>query len=91
MVFYNIIVASNDYTEPGNPVRFPRCAMQHCVEITITDDNVLEPLESFTVSLRRSRSFGNKIRLEPDGTEIEIVIIDDDGMFKNFVPCRGDS
>ena len=71
-------VSGADYYEPVDPVRFPGCEKEHCTDIKITDDNVLEPLETFTISLMRSSSIGNEIRLEPD--TMEIVIIDEDGM-----------
>ena len=60
-------------------MRFLACVNRYCVDIRITDDNVLEPQESFTVSLERSEGIGNEIQREPD--EMEIIIIDDDGMF----------
>ena len=64
--------------EPVNPVRFLPCEKQHFVEITITDDSVLEPQESFTVSLRRYQGVGEELQLEPDIAEISII--DNDGM-----------
>ena len=73
------LVSDGDYTVPVNVVRFPGCEDRYCVDIRITDDNVLEPQESFTVSLMKSEGIGNEIQLEP--AEMEIIIIDDDGMF----------
>ena len=78
-VLYLFTVSGADYSEPEDSVRFPGCEKEYCTDIKITDDNVLEPLETFTISLMRSSGIGNEIRLEPD--TMEIVIIDDDGMF----------
>ena len=61
------------------PVRFSGCGIQRCVDITITDDSRVEQPQSFTVSLTRSPSTTSDIQLESD--EMEITIIDDDGMF----------
>ena len=74
-------MSGGDYTVPENPVRlrFPACYDRYCTDIRITDDNVLEQLESFTVSLWRSEGIGNEIRLESN--EMEVIIIDDDGVF----------
>ena len=79
-------MSGGDYTAPVNVVRFPTCNDRYCTDIRITDDNVSEPQESFTVSLRRSEGTGNEIHLEPD--EMEIIIIDDDGMFV-YCYCQG--
>ena len=75
-------MSGDDYTVPQNIVRFPGCDDQYCTDIGITDDNVLEPRESFTVSLWRSEGTGNEIRLESD--EMEVVITDNDGVFMYF-------
>ena len=48
------------------------------MNITITDDNDLEPMKSFTVSLMKSEGLSNKIHLIAD--EAEINIVDDDGV-----------
>ena len=72
-------VSVADYSEPEDSVRFPGCEKEYCTDIKITDDNVLEPLEIFTISLMRSSGFGYEIRLQPDTMEIDIL--DDDGMF----------
>ena len=71
-------MSGDDYTVPENVVRFPSCDDRYCTHIRITDDNVLELLESFTLSLMRSEDVGNEIQLEP--AEMEVTIIDDDGV-----------
>ena len=71
-------MSGGDYTVPENVVRFPSCGDRYCADIRITDDNVLEPRELFTLSLMRSEGIGNEIRVDP--AELEVVIIDDDGM-----------
>ena len=74
-------MSGDDYTVPENPVRlrFPGCDDRYCTDIEIRDDNIMEQIESFTVSLWRSEGTGNEIRLGPD--EMEVIIVDDDGVF----------
>ena len=72
------IVSRDDYTAPVNTLRFSGCLVQHCVDMNIADDSVLEPQESFTVSLMRSEGIGNEIQLVPDVAEI--FVIDNDGI-----------
>ena len=67
---------SNDYGRFINFVGFTSCQRTRCVDITITDDLVLEDVESFNVSLDQN-GLGNDIRLEPNVSKIEIR--DDDG------------
>ena len=69
-------VKGNDYGEFVNLVRFTSCQRRRCVDITITDDLVLEDVESFNVSLDQN-GLGNGIRLEPNASKIEIR--DNDG------------
>ena len=73
------LVSRHDYTPPVNPVRFPACENQYCAEMEITNDNVLEKDESFTLSLMKSEGISNEIQLQPD--VMEITIRDEDGTF----------
>lgn len=52
------------------------------MNISITDDEVLENLESFSVTLRRN-GLDPRISLNP--TIAEIQITDNDGMFVNEI------
>ena len=78
-------MSRSDYTPPVNPVRFPACDNRYCTDIAITNDNILEQEESFTVSLMRSEGIGNEIRVEPDVIEIIIHDEDSNGMFMVYL------
>ena len=69
-------VEGNDYGRFINLVGFTSCQRRRCVDITITDDLVLEDAESFNVSLDQN-GLGNSFQLEPNVSKIEIR--DDDG------------
>ena len=60
-------------------VSFAACQRRSCVLVNITDDEILEDIESFTFTLERTSELDASITLEPvDGT---LEIIDNDGMF----------
>ena len=69
-------VKGNDYGQFVNLVGFTSCQRRRCVDITITDDLVLENVETFNVSLERN-GLDDSIRLEPNVSKIEIR--DNDG------------
>ena len=61
---------------------FDACDIQRCAAVTIVDDLVDEPQESFRVSLERTPGLDSRITLEPvDG---EIVIADNEGKYKQL-------
>ena len=62
-------------------VEFEQCETQHCVNITIIDDLINEPEESFSYTLERTPQLGPAIHLNP--VSGEVLIIDDDG--KNYL------
>ena len=73
----NIPVATMDYGSVSMIVWFATCQRRECVNITIENDGVAEPLESFFVTLKRTPDIDGRITLDPvDG---EIVIIDATG------------
>ena len=75
--FYNIPVATMDYGSVSMIVWFATCHRRECVNITIENDGVAEPLESFFVTLKRTPDIDGRITLDPvDG---EIMIIDATG------------
>ena len=80
-------MSGGDYTVPENParLRFPSCDDRYCTDVRIINDNVVEQLELFTVSLWRSEGTGNEIQLEP--AEMEIIITDNDGVFMQHIYC----
>ena len=57
---------------------------QQCVNITIVDDNVLESLETFSVTIDTSV---DRVVLEPNTTVVEIV--DNDGEWEGGGRGRG--
>ena len=69
-------VESSDYGQFIDLVRFISCQRTRCKNITITDDLVLENLESFYISLDQN-DLDNDIRMESNVAKIEIR--DDDG------------
>ena len=71
-----------DYGFLDVPLPFDACDRRSCVNITITDDEVLENLELFSVTLRRN---GLDPRISLDPTVAEIQITDNDGMSVNDV------
>ena len=77
-MFLFFSVSPDDYTALESLLRFPSCEVQCCVDIEISNDNViLEQPKSFYVNLRKSKGLGNEVHLSPD--EAEISIVDDDG------------
>ena len=68
-----------DYIGPSTILRFPTCGTRQCVNVSIVDDDVLENVESFYVTLERTPGLDVRITLDPvDG----IISITDDGQ-----PC----
>ena len=64
-----------DYGELSTILSFPTCGTRQCVNVTIVDDDVLENVESFDVTLERTPGLDARITLDPvDGM---ISIIDD--------------
>ena len=63
-----------DYTAANGEFTFSSSSNQQCVNITIVDDNVLESLETFSVTIDTSV---DRVVLEPNTTVVEIV--DNDG------------
>ena len=60
-------------------LNFPACGTKQCVDVVIVDDDVLENVESFHVTLGRTPGLDTRIRLSlVDGI---INIIDDGGEF----------
>ena len=75
----HIAVSTMDYGSITTTLPFGRCDTRICVDVPITDDEVLENPESFCVSLQ-GNGLDSRITLEP--TEAEIEIIDNDGMYR---------
>ena len=72
-----ILVAPDDYIGLNVTLMFEPCETRRCVNVTIMDDFIDEPDESFFYKLRRTPDLHPRITLDPvDG---EIVIVDDDG------------
>ena len=74
-------VPSMDYgTVVPTILSFGGCQTEMCAEITIVNDVIPEMNESFFVTIRRSPGLDDRISI--DSVNGEILIVDDDGMYK---------
>ena len=77
------------YTAPGDdyvPVqnaimRFTPQDENACLLVTIIDEDIVEQNESFFVTLERTADLNERITIDPDNSEGEVVIGNDDGKF----------
>ena len=77
-LFFCSIVDDEDFQQIDDMiVTFRDCQNRSCINITIVDDMVNEPVESFTYTLEMMPGSNSAICLEPVGGEV--TIIDDDG------------
>ena len=66
-----------DYLELNSTLSFDACQNRSCINVTIVDDMVDEPLEYFDFTLEKTPDLDTRISLNPvDG---RIAIIDNDG------------
>ena len=80
------------YTESGEDydgisaiVSFAACQRRACVMVNITDDEILENIESFNFTLERTSELDTNITLDPvDGV---VQINDNDGIFRVCAEC----
>ena len=75
--WYIFTVEPKDYIELSMILTFPACDTRQCVNITIVDDLVNEPVEEFDVTLEKPRGLDPRISLNP--MDARVVIRDDDG------------
>ena len=66
-----------DYIGFSRNLSFAACETRQCVNITIVDDLVIEPVEKFDVSLERNIDLDTRISLQPVGARV--IINDDEG------------
>ena len=66
-----------DYIELSRILTFPACETKQCVNITIVDDSVEEPVEEFDVTLEGTIGLDSRIRLNP--VDARVLIHDDEG------------
>ena len=67
-----------DYLELNTTLSFATCETRRCMNVTIVDDLVDEPLEFFNYTLERTSGLEMRISLDPiDGL---ISITDNDGI-----------
>ena len=76
MTCYRYLITSTGYDKP---FVFGACDKRVCVNLTITNDELLEETEIFEVTLRRTLNLDRRIILAP--VTAEINIIDDDGIY----------
>ena len=67
-------MSPSDYEAVSEVLTFALCETRHCVNVSITDDLVNEPEETFSLSLTKISSF-----VTPSTTAGEVLITDDDG------------
>ena len=70
-------VPTMDYDPLSVNLNFAACETRQCVNATIVDDFVDEPIESFNVTLERTLGLDIRIRLDPVDGVVEID--DNDG------------
>ena len=68
-----------DYSLTDSYLRVNRCAIRSCLSINIINDDKLEDLEYFTVSLERSFGVNNRFSIE--NMERNVTIADHDGTY----------
>ena len=71
-------VFTMDYGSVNTTLLFAACEIRSCVNVSITNDDILETTESFFVNLNRN-GLDSRIMLDPTRGEIEILD-DDDSM-----------
>ena len=87
-----ILVAPDDYIEFNVTLMFEPREIRRCVNVTIMDDFIDEPDESFFYKLRRTPDLHPRITL--DTVDGEIVIEDDNGQLlwcqinSNYIPIQ---
>ena len=70
-------VAPVDYGAVSALLIFNSCESRHCIDILITNDEVLEDTESFSVTLVKTADLDPRITLDPVTGETKIT--DNDG------------
>lgn len=73
-MFISSIDAPSDYGAVSTTVTFEECDRRHCFDISITDDEMVEKRESFTVLLNRTAHLDSRVELE---RVISTVVITD--------------
>ena len=86
-LFFCSIVDGEDFQQIDDMiVTFGDCQNRSCINITIVDDMVNEPVESFTYTLEMIPVSNSAICLKPVGGEV--IISDDDGRLGSCVPSK---
>ena len=65
-------VSPNDFGSLSTILTFDACVTRRCVNVTIVDDELLESLESFSVTLQRTSTLDSRITLAPTSGRIYI-------------------
>ena len=66
-------VAPSDYAYVHTPVIFLSCQIEICIPVDINDDETVEEVESFYLTLEDSFILANYMVLEPHKTKITIA------------------
>ena len=65
-------MAPSDYAYVRTPVIFLACQNENCVSVDINDDETVEEVESFYLTLEGAPSLANYMVLEPHKTKVTI-------------------
>ena len=78
VTFYILIISVSplDYEVLSTTLMFAACETRRCVDVSIVDDVIVEPIETFAVTLERTPDLDSMITLNP--VEEEINVIDND-------------
>ena len=66
-------VSSMDYMGLSTVLMFSACERRQCLNVTITEDLVLEETEYFNATLTRTGSLDTRITLDPVNAVINII------------------
>ena len=61
-----------DFIGFSSILNFAACETRQCVNVTIVDDSVNEPVEEFDITLQRTLGLDTRISLEPVDARVEI-------------------
>ena len=81
MLKLNLFLAALDFENDTSPLIFSRVGTVQTVNFTIIDDDVFEADEMFMAVLELAND--SRIILQPNGTEISIIM-DDDSKYNNL-------
>ena len=76
-----------DYVDFHTTLTFAPCQMRSCVDAVIVDDDVLEMMESFSITLERTTGLDDRIDLDPVDGVVQINDSDGVSLIVNNASC----